>query len=155
MQYPAILKHNQINTRCVLSHLRCNGYRLLLSSFLFRIGRIENSSCSVCGHSSQNTSHLILYGPASDSLQRSFFGDSLSLHDLWSRLWRVARLLRLHDLPPCLHPSERVGYQQQHQINKQIKTINCQEKVANWNFTLGNGRNLPRHLVNASIFLFL
>ena len=63
----------------VLSHLRCNGHSLLLGSYLSRIGRIENPSCSVCGHSSQDTSHLILHCSAMDSLCRSLFGDSLSL----------------------------------------------------------------------------
>ena len=97
------------HARCVLSRLRCNGHSLLLGSYLFRIGRIENSSCSACGHSSQNISHLILHCPATDSLRRSLFGDSLSLYDLWSRPWGVARLLGLHGLPPCPHPSEGVG----------------------------------------------
>ena len=69
---------------CVLSRLRCNGHR---------IGRIENPSCSACGHSSHVTSHLILHCPATDSLRRSLFGDSLSLYDLWSKPWGVARLL--------------------------------------------------------------
>ena len=32
------------HARCVLSRLRCNGHSLLLSSYLSRIGRIENSS---------------------------------------------------------------------------------------------------------------
>ena len=95
--------------RCVLSPLRCNGYSLLFSSYLSRIGRIENPSCSACGHSSQDTSHLILHCPATDSLRRSLFGDSLSLYDLWSRPWGVAQLLGLHGLPPCLHLSEGVG----------------------------------------------
>ena len=67
---------------CVLSRLRCNGHSLLLSSYLFRIGRTENSSCRACGHSSQDTSHLILHCPATDSLRRSLFGDPLSLYDL-------------------------------------------------------------------------
>ena len=49
------------HARCVLSRLRCNGHSLLLSSYLSRIGRIENPSCSACGHSSQYTSHLILH----------------------------------------------------------------------------------------------
>ena len=40
----------------VLSRLRCNGHSLLLGSYLSRIGRIENSSCSACGHSSQDIS---------------------------------------------------------------------------------------------------
>ena len=97
------------HARCVLSRLRRNGHSLLLGSYLSRIGRIENPSCSACGHSSQDTSHLILYCPATESLRLSLFGDSLSLYDLWSRPWEVARLLGLHGLPPCPHPSEGVG----------------------------------------------
>ena len=73
------------HARCVLSRLRCNGHSLLLGSYLSRIGRIENPSYSACGYSSQDTSHLILHCPATDSLCRSLFGDSLSLCDLWSR----------------------------------------------------------------------
>ena len=38
------------HARCVLSRLRCNGHNLLLGSYLSRIGRIENPSCSACGH---------------------------------------------------------------------------------------------------------
>ena len=53
-----------------------------LGSYLFRICRIENPSCSICEHSSQDTSHLILHCPASDSLRRLLFGDSLSLRPL-------------------------------------------------------------------------
>ena len=94
---------------CVLSRIRCNGHSLLLGSYLCRIGRIENPSCSACGHSSQDTSHLILHCPATDFLRRSLFGDSLSLYDFWSRPWVVARLLEFHGLPPCPHPSEGVG----------------------------------------------
>ena len=97
------------HARCVLSRLCCNGHSLLLGSYLSRIGRIENPSCSACGHSSQDTSHLIVHCPATDSLRRSLFGDSLSLYDLWSRPWKVARLLGLHGVPPCPHPSEGVG----------------------------------------------
>ena len=55
------------HARCVLSRLRCNGHSLLLGSYLSRIGRIENLSCSACGHSSWDTSHLILHCPATDS----------------------------------------------------------------------------------------
>ena len=73
------------HARYVLSRLRCNGHSLLLGSFLYRIGRIGNPSCSACGHPSQDTSHLILHCPATDSLRRSLFGDSLSLYDLWTR----------------------------------------------------------------------
>ena len=101
-----VLPHH---ARCVLSCLRCNGHSLYLNSYLPRIGRIKNSSCSVCGHSSQDTSHLILHCPATNSLRHLLFGDSLSLYDLWSRPWGVAWLLGLHGLPPCPHPSEGVG----------------------------------------------
>ena len=97
------------HARCILSRSRCNRHSLLLGSYLSRIGRIENPSCSACGHSSQDTSHLILHCPARDFLHRSLFGDSLSLYDLWPRPWRVARLLGLHGLPPCSHPLEGVG----------------------------------------------
>ena len=97
------------HARCVLSRLRCNGHSLLLGSYLSSIGRIENPSCSACEHLSQDTSHLILHCPATDSLRRSLFDDTLSLYDLWSRPWVVARLLGLHGLPPCPHPSEGVG----------------------------------------------
>ena len=95
------------HARCVLSRLRCNEHSLLVGSYLSRIGRIENPSCSACGHSSQDTSHLILYCPATDSLRRSLFGDSPSLYDLWSRPWGVAWLLGHHGLPPC--PNLRKG----------------------------------------------
>ena len=94
------------HARCVLSRLRCNGHSLLLGSYLFRIGRTENTSCSACGHPSQDTSHLILHCLATDSLRRSLFGDSL--YDLWSRPWGVPWLLGLDGLPPCFHPSEEV-----------------------------------------------
>ena len=40
------------HARCVISRLRCNGHNLLLSSYLFRIFRIESPSCSACGYSS-------------------------------------------------------------------------------------------------------
>ena len=97
------------HAHCVLSRLCCNRHSLLLGSYLSRIGRIENSSSSACGHLSQDTSHLILHCPAMESLGRSLFGNSQSLYDLWSRPWGVARLLGLHGLPPCPHPSKGVG----------------------------------------------
>ena len=108
-QVPSISTEELVLARCVLSRLRCNRHSLLLGSYLSRIGRIENPSCSAYEHSFQDTSHLILHCPATDSLCRLLFGDFLSLYDLWSRLWRVSRLLGLHGLPPCPHPSEGVG----------------------------------------------
>ena len=94
---------------CVFSRPCCNGHSLLSRSYLSRSGRIENPSCSACEHSSQDTSHLILHCPATDPLRRSLFGNSLPLYDLWSRPWKVARLLRPHGLPPCPHLSEGTG----------------------------------------------
>ena len=38
------------HARCVLYRLCCNGHSLLLNSYLSRTGRIENPSCSACGH---------------------------------------------------------------------------------------------------------
>ena len=93
---------------CVLSRLCCNRHSLLLSSYLSRISRTKNPSCSACGPSSQDTSHLILHHPATNSLHHSLFGDSFSLCDLWSKLWGVAQLLGFHGLSPCPHPSEGV-----------------------------------------------
>ena len=96
------------HAHCVISRLRCNGHSLLLSSYLTRIGRIKNSSCSSCGHPSQDTSHLVLHCPATDFLHRSLFGNFLPLYDLWPRPWGVARLLEPHGLPPCPNPLEGV-----------------------------------------------
>ena len=68
--------------RCVLSRLRCNGHSLYLGSYLSRIGRIENPSCSACGHSSQDTSHFILHCPATDSAPLTLWRLSVSLRPL-------------------------------------------------------------------------
>ena len=65
------------HARYALSRLYSNGHSLLLNSYLSRIDRIENSSCSACGYSFQDTSHLILHCPATDSLRHSLFGDSI------------------------------------------------------------------------------
>ena len=111
------------HARRVLSHLCCNGHSLLLGSYLSRIGRIENPSCSACGHPSQDISHLLLHCPATDSLRRSLFGDSLSLYDLWSKPWVVARLLGLHSLPPCPIPRKGSGNQQQQHARSDFSCI--------------------------------
>ena len=97
------------HTRCVLSRLRCNKHSLYLGSYLSRIGRIKNPSSSACGHLSQDVSHFILHCLAADSLRCSLFGDSLCLYDLLCRPWGISRLMGLHGLPPCPHPSEGVG----------------------------------------------
>ena len=94
---------------CKLSRLRCHGHSLLLSSYLHRISRKENSACSACGHPLEDLNHLLLDCPASEPLRKSIFGSSLSILDLWSRPWGVARLLGLRGVPPRPHPSEGVG----------------------------------------------
>ena len=76
--------------RCKLSRLRCHGHSLLLSSYLHRISRKENSACSACGHPLQDLNHLLLDFPASEPLRKSIFGSSLSILELWSRPWGVA-----------------------------------------------------------------
>ena len=77
--------------------------------YLHRISRKENSDCSACGHPLQDLNHLLLDCPASEHLRKSIFGSSLSILDLWSRPWGVARLLGLRGVPPRPHPSEGVG----------------------------------------------
>ena len=96
------------HARCVPSRLRCKEHSLLLSSYQFIIGKIENPYFSACRHSSQNTSHLILQCPATEFLRSSLFGDSLTLYNLWSKPLGVARLLGLDGLPPCPHSSEGI-----------------------------------------------
>ena len=54
------------HARSVLSRLRWNGHSLLLNCYLSKISRIENPSCSVCGHASQDP-YFILHCPAADS----------------------------------------------------------------------------------------
>ena len=44
-----------LHAHCVLSRLRCKEHSLLLGSYLSKIGRIENPSCSACGHSSRTS----------------------------------------------------------------------------------------------------
>ena len=48
------------HARCVFSRLRCNGHSFRLGSYLSRIERIENPSCSARGHSSHDISHSAL-----------------------------------------------------------------------------------------------
>ena len=115
------------HARCVLSRLRCNEHSLLLGSYLPSKGRIENPSCSACEHSSQDISHLILHCPATDSLRRSLFGDSLSLYDLWSRPQGVARLLGLHGLPHA--PILRKGLGNQQQPTKTVDQMTCNSTI--------------------------
>ena len=70
---------------CELSRLGCHGHSLLLSSYLHRISRKENSACSACGHPLQDLNHFLLDCPASEPLRKSIFGFSRSILDLWSR----------------------------------------------------------------------
>ena len=85
--------------RCELSRLRCHGHSLLLSSYLRRISRKENSDCSACGHPLQDLNHLLLDCPASEPLRKSIFGFSLFLTygpdlGVWPDSWVFAEFLR-------------------------------------------------------------
>ena len=97
------------SARCALSRLRCNGHNTLLNSYLHRVGRAETSSCSNCGSEPQNLSHLVLDCPVLDHLRRAIFGQTLSLLDLWSRPWGIARLLGLRGVDPRPPSQEWVG----------------------------------------------
>ena len=86
--------------RCEISHLRCHGYSLLLSSYLHRISRKKSSACSACGHPLQDLNHLLLDCPASETLRKSIFGSSLSLFltygpdlGVWPDCWVYAEFL--------------------------------------------------------------
>ena len=68
--------------RCELSHLCCHGHSVLLSSYLHRISRKNNSACSACVHPLQDLNHFLLDCPASEPLRKSIFGSSLSILDL-------------------------------------------------------------------------
>ena len=52
---------------CALSRFRYNEHSFLLSSYHPTISKIKNPSCSACEHPSQDTSHLTLSYPATDS----------------------------------------------------------------------------------------
>ena len=112
-----VLPHH---ARCVLFCLCCNRHSLLLGSYLSRIGRIENPLCSACRHSSQDTSHLILQCPATDSLRCSLFGNSVSLRSLVQTLGsflasgaQSSFVIPHSSCPICHAPS---GKQQQHRF---------------------------------------
>ena len=97
------------HARCAFSLPCCNGHNLPFNFYLYKIGSIKNLCCSACGHPPPNPSHFILPCPATDSWRRSLFADSVSLYDLWSRLWRIARPMGFHGLLPCSHSLEEVG----------------------------------------------
>jgi len=58
----------------------CHGHSLLLSSYLCKVKRKENSLCSACGHPLQDLTHL-LDCPASEPLRRAIFGTTSSIFD--------------------------------------------------------------------------
>jgi len=54
-----------------------------------------------------STLSKILQLPA-EPLRRAIFTTTFSIFELWSRLWRVTRLLGLHGVPPRPHPLKGV-----------------------------------------------
>ena len=117
------------HARCVLSRLRCNGHSFLLGSYLSRIGRIENLSCSACGHSSQDTSHLILHCPARDSLRRSLFGDSLSLSTSGPDPGELLGFCGSMVIRHAPIPWKGSGKQQQQQLGVMDQPASCKEQL--------------------------
>ena len=88
--------------RCALPHLYWNGHRLLLNSYLFKIGRTENPSCSADSHS---TLELLIsfHSVQLRALSTARSLATLFLCELWSRLLGVSRL------PPCPIPRKGSG----------------------------------------------
>ena len=115
------------HARCVLSRLGCNGHSFLLSSYLSRIGRIENPSCSACRHSSQDIAHLILHCPATDSAPLTLWRLSVPVRPLVLTLescpasgapWSSA-------MPPSFERGRVINnYKYQANLSKHTATIN-------------------------------
>ena len=96
-------------TRGVLSH------QSILTHFYISSKYIENASCSACGHSSQDTSHLILHCPATESFFAAhFYGDSLSLYDLWPEPGELPSFWGYMVFRHAPIPRKGPGKQQQH-----------------------------------------
>ena len=93
---------------------------LVLSSPLCPLLHLSSYLKLCGGHSSQDTSHLILHYPATDFLRRSLFGDSQSLYDLWFRPMGVARLLVSMVFRHASIPRKGWGNQRQQQQLQQI-----------------------------------
>ena len=93
---------------CELSSFRCHGHSLLFSSYLHRISRKENSAC-IAVDTLYRTSIIssLTVVPLNPFVNLSL--TPLSLLDLWSRRWGVARLLGVRGVPSRPHPSEGVG----------------------------------------------
>ena len=84
-QVPEVSSEELLLSRSIrieLSGLRCHGHSLLLSSYLHRISRKENSDCGACVHPLQDLNHLLLDCPVSEPLHKSVFG-SLSLFSIY------------------------------------------------------------------------
>ena len=102
-QVPEVSSEELLLSRSIrseLSRLRCHGHSLLLSSYLHRISRKENSDCSACGHLLQDLNHLLLDCPASEPFANlslaplflfSIYGPDLGV---WPDCWVSAEFLR-------------------------------------------------------------
>ena len=94
------------HTLCSLSSL-VQWTSLLLGSYFSRIGRIENPSCSARGHSSQDTSHLILHCPAAHSLRPAH---SLATLCLFTTSGPDPGSCPASGAPSCPDPGELSGF---------------------------------------------
>ena len=73
----------------VLYQLCYYEHTLLFNGYLFAVGRIENSSRSICSRLTRDTFHLILSCSDSDFLCRIFVCNFVCLYDLWSGCWEL------------------------------------------------------------------
>jgi len=77
-----------------------NHSKLCITSYLCKIKRKENSSCSACGHHLQDLTNLLLDCPASEPLRRAIFGITSSIltsgPDLaaWPDCWVSVKFLQ-------------------------------------------------------------
>ena len=110
MQVPLISTEELVLPRhacCVLSRLHCNGHSLLLGSYL---GLAESRILPAATVDTCPRIPLISFCTVQLwTLCAAHSLATLSLYHLWSRPWGVARLLGLHGILPCPHPSEGVG----------------------------------------------
>jgi len=88
----------------------CGHGHSFLSSYLCRIKLKENTSCNACGHQLQDLMHLLLV------LSRIWTFPARHLWHYFFHFWSlvqtlsVARLLGLHGIPLCPHPSAGEHY---------------------------------------------
>ena len=94
----------------VLSCIRCNGHSLPLRALISLEMVVESRILHAAPAYTRPRTRLVSFCTSSYGLIAPLaLGESLPLCELWSRPWKIARLLGLHGFPPCPYPSEGVG----------------------------------------------